>query len=313
MTTIEIRVSDTPWSQFSASDYTPEQYKAACLIDKGTGDPDSKDRYALPVKEPSGALNRNGVHAAAGRLNQVQGISADMRAAAARALIRFYGQLNEEPPDHLRMMAGMSSAEERLVAPIGEVEIRSAEVSQVNFPQRIITVIAAPYEQPAEIFYRGEMWKEVFERGSFNGIETRQRRIPVNREHNPENLVGKVLDAWPDRPDGLVVDIRVSKTARGDETLALADDDAISASVGYGLKRPGDQLLDRLTHTRRIRRAFLDHLSLVGDPAYDGAKILAMRAGERPPPGAPHGCPTPNLNRIAADPLLGWARQKTDV
>jgi HK97 family phage prohead protease len=174
-------------------------------------------------------------------------------------------------------------------------------------------VVAAPYEQPTQIFYRGEMWKELFERGSFNGIETRQRRIPVNREHNPENLVGKVLDAWPDRPDGLVVDIRVAKTAKGDETLALADDEALGASVGYGLKRPGDQLLDRLTHTRRIRRAFLDHLSLVGDPAYTGAKILAMRSTSGPPEGAHASGPTPNLNRIAADPLLNWARQKTDA
>jgi HK97 family phage prohead protease len=101
-------VSNTPWSQFTQADYTPEQWRRACLIDTGQGDVDSKDRYSLPVREPSGTLNRNGVHAAAGRLNQVQ-TSAEKKATAARALIRLYGELGEDPPDSLRRMAGQAA------------------------------------------------------------------------------------------------------------------------------------------------------------------------------------------------------------
>src|SRR5436190_7521414 len=85
----EATVSDTPWSKFSQADYTPEQWRRACLIDTGQGAPDSKDRYRLPVREPTGVLNRNAVHAAAGGhgVGAVKGVSADKKRAAARALI----------------------------------------------------------------------------------------------------------------------------------------------------------------------------------------------------------------------------------
>ena len=59
--------SDSPW-QFSQADYSPIQFQRACLIDTEQGVPESKDRYKLPVKEPSGAVNRNGVHDAVRRL-----------------------------------------------------------------------------------------------------------------------------------------------------------------------------------------------------------------------------------------------------
>lgn len=102
--------SNTPWSNFTQADYTPEQWRRACLIDKGTGDTASKDRYALPVKEPSGAVNRNGVHAAAARIGQVQ-TSPEKKASAARALVRIYrSDLNEDPPEGLLRLAGMAAS-----------------------------------------------------------------------------------------------------------------------------------------------------------------------------------------------------------
>jgi len=64
--------SERPWNGSSAR-FTIQQWKRRCLIDHGLGDPDDKDRYSLPVTEPTGELNRNGLAAAAGRLNQVQG------------------------------------------------------------------------------------------------------------------------------------------------------------------------------------------------------------------------------------------------
>jgi HK97 family phage prohead protease len=106
-------VSDKPWSDFTAADYSPEQWRRACLIDTGQGAPDSKDRYKLPVREPSGALNRNGVHAAAGGhgVGAVQGVSPEKKQAAARALVGLYrGQLGEDPPPGLLRLAGMQAA-----------------------------------------------------------------------------------------------------------------------------------------------------------------------------------------------------------
>ncbi len=107
-------VSDKPWGQFTAADYTPEQWARACLIDTGQGDAASKSRYKLPVKEPDGAVNRAGVHAAAGVLAGARGgvqASPEQMMAAAKSLVRIYkSDLSEDPPASLLKMAGMAAA-----------------------------------------------------------------------------------------------------------------------------------------------------------------------------------------------------------
>lgn len=126
--TVEATVSDKAWSDFSQSDYDDAQWRRACLIDTGEGEEDSKARYKLPVKEPDGTLNRNGVHAAAGRLNQAD-VSADLKKAAAKKLVGLYrNQLDEEPPDALLTAAGMKKAAEstKRVAEATSNDIREA-------------------------------------------------------------------------------------------------------------------------------------------------------------------------------------------
>lgn len=106
-------VSDKPWSNFSAADYSPQQWRRACLIDTGQGDPDNKGRYKLPVREPDGTLNRNGCHAAASVLGGGRGgvqASPEAKKAAARKLASLYrSQLNEDPPPSLTGVAGRSN------------------------------------------------------------------------------------------------------------------------------------------------------------------------------------------------------------
>jgi len=94
--------SDKPWSQFTQADYTDEQWRRACILHR-TG-MSGKEAHGLPIREPGGALNRNGVHAAAARINQVHA-SPEAKKSAANALLRAYGQLGEDPPDSLRRMA----------------------------------------------------------------------------------------------------------------------------------------------------------------------------------------------------------------
>ena len=53
-------VSDKAWN-YSQADYSIDEWRAACLIDMGTGDPATKGRYKVPVREPDGTLNRNGM------------------------------------------------------------------------------------------------------------------------------------------------------------------------------------------------------------------------------------------------------------
>lgn len=102
-------VSDKSWSQFTAADYSPEQWRRACLIDTGNGPADAKARYKLPVREPSGVINRNACHAAAavlaGGRGGVQASAEQKRAAATRLASIYRNDLNEEPPASLAASA----------------------------------------------------------------------------------------------------------------------------------------------------------------------------------------------------------------
>ena len=201
---------------------------------------------------------------------------------------------------------------EERVAPVEE---RAASLDRVDFGQRILTLVAVPYEQRTPVEFRGERWNEVFSRSAFNGFDPGRRRVPVSAvlrapafDHNDGHLVGKVTDVYPDRGEGLVLDVRISSTPAGDETLQLASDDALSPSVGFAA-RGGDQVLERRTMTRRINRAFLDHLSMVPTPAYDGARVLSMRNADDPL--APVIRPdTPALDDYYTDPVFAWADQR---
>jgi HK97 family phage prohead protease len=107
--------SDTPWSNFTQADFSAQQFARACLIDREEGVPDSKDRYSLPVREPSGVVNRNAVHDAAAKIVKLEGISADKKFVAARKLITMYRtDLAETPPDSLVSMVAIG---ERSVTP----------------------------------------------------------------------------------------------------------------------------------------------------------------------------------------------------
>jgi HK97 family phage prohead protease len=181
------------------------------------------------------------------------------------------------------------------------VEVRSATLTNVDFEERIIQVVAVPYDQEAVVPYAGQMVVESVAPGAFAGIETREEHVSVNRDHQYERTFGKVV-SYQDDPTGLIANIYVSDTPLGGETLRLAADGVLKASVGM-LVRRSDQVVKK--GFRRIKRAFLDHVSLVPNPAYRGAGVLAVRQEQGLPAedeGAPPA-PTPNLDKVMA--LLG--------
>lgn len=158
----------------------------------------------------------------------------------------------------------------------GPLQVRNATVDDVNYKQRIITILAAPYDVPALVEYRGAIWKEIFERGAFAGAQESPHRVRANREHDRNRTVGKVI-GFPERSmNGLVTDVKIAKTLLGDETLALADEDCIGASVGYAVVGDGERL-EKRTMTRYVTDAFLHHLSFVEQPAFKEATVLAVR------------------------------------
>lgn len=163
-------------------------------------------------------------------------------------------------------------------SPKAPVEFREAAVAGVNFAQRTIEVIAVPYNEETVVLWRGEAWVESVDQRAFDGLEKRPNRVRVNRDHDKSRTVGKAVNFWPSREEGLVTEVRIAHTTLGDETLALADEDMLSASVGMAV-RGSDQELDRRSDPprRRVMKAFLDHLSFVESPAYEGARVLAVR------------------------------------
>lgn len=203
-------------------------------------------------------------------------------------------------------MAEDQTMPERPKAP---VELRSATVADMNYGQRLVTVIVAPYEQPTPVMWQGEVWTEQFERSAWDGIEKRPNRVRANRAHDRKLTCGKAMKFFPNRAEGLVAEIRMAQTPLGDETLELAREDCLSVSAGFAAL-PKDQLIDRSERTRRIRTAYLDHISFVEDPAYPGAEILEVRENEliipdEIMPDVPKG---PSVQELMNDPVFAWAR-----
>jgi HK97 family phage prohead protease len=96
-------VVDRPWDG-SAARFEDDEYERSCLVCR-VGDEPPKTRCSLPVLEPNGDLNIQGMHAAASRLSQT-GLSAEEKAKAARKLVRYYRQAGETPPANLLATAG---------------------------------------------------------------------------------------------------------------------------------------------------------------------------------------------------------------
>lgn len=195
---------------------------------------------------------------------------------------------------------------------MNEIILRSSTLDSVDVKQRLIDLIAVPWNEETDVPWRGEVWHEVFRRGAFDGIEGHAGRIRVNREHVRGDTVGKVVALDPTSDVGLITRVKVAQTPRGDETLQLAEEDMISASVGYYVKNAADVRLNKRTRVREVLRAFLDHLSMVESPAYVGAQVLAVReapsgltVAELPPLPA-----TPNLDEAMNDPVFAWARDR---
>jgi phage head maturation protease len=186
--------------------------------------------------------------------------------------------------------------------PRAPIELREAVIAGVNFAQRIAEIIVVPYNEEATVEYRNEMWKESFLPGSFDGIEKRPNRIRANRGHDKNRTVGKAINFFPSRIDGLVGEVRVAATDLGDETLTLLEEDMLSVSAGFGV-RGSDQILDR--PFRRIKRAFLDHIAFVESPAYAGARVLAVRDEDEVDAARLPQLVTPNL-----DEVLAWMKSR---
>lgn len=99
--TTRFAITDREWDGDSAR-FTPEQWRDSTILHRAPEegqDPLTKSLHSLPIREPNGDLNRNAVHAAAARINQVTDATDEEIAAAKRRLRGAYEELNEDPPE----------------------------------------------------------------------------------------------------------------------------------------------------------------------------------------------------------------------
>jgi hypothetical protein len=95
---VAAQVSDAPWDG-DASRFTDQQWQTSCLLDRGAKMTSAKMRYALPVREPDGTLNRRAMAAASAVLGGARGgviASPAAKAAAQRKLKALYQQAGLE-------------------------------------------------------------------------------------------------------------------------------------------------------------------------------------------------------------------------
>jgi len=101
-------ISNKSWDGSASRWDTPAAYCKACLIDLNEGGEKVKEKCHLPVHDPGGALNRNGVHAAAGGrgITRLQGVPAEAKRKAAVKLVGLYRSLGEVAPESVYRIAG---------------------------------------------------------------------------------------------------------------------------------------------------------------------------------------------------------------
>ena len=123
----------------------------------------------------------------------------------------------------------------------------------------------------------------------------RANRVKVNRDRDYQRTIGRAVGLHPSRTEGLVAELRIAKTALGDETLALADDHSLEGSVGFAVMPGGERWLEGRSR-RRLERLFLEHIAMVPEGAYD-AQVIDVRGAVQVDIGA---AATPNLDEVLA-------------
>lgn len=176
----------------------------------------------------------------------------------------------------------------------GPVEIRTATVAAVDYPERTLSLVVAPYDEWTTVEHRGRIVEESIAPGAFGAIRNRARKFLVNMEHDTARWIGTVLDLDTDDPTGLRATVKVRRSPEGDQALNDAADELLGASIGMAVAPTGEAME---AGRRRISKAYLDHIALTASPAYVGARVLEVRTAVR----TGSGSSTPNLDRILAE------------
>jgi hypothetical protein len=146
-------------------------------------------------------------------------------------------------------------------------QVTVAAAAADGTPKRTITAVAVPYGEWATV---SDGTQVMFEAGS----------LPVDGEpprvfmyHDPTKPVGIVAERM-DTGAEMLAEMRISKTALGDEALVLAADGVMAVSVGVD---PIDYTTDDMGRVT-VKSGIWRELSLVPIPAFAGAQITQVAA-----------------------------------
>lgn len=151
---------------------------------------------------------------------------------------------------------------------------------EVRSDGRTVAGIAVPFNTVARVSDGGPSYDESFSHGAFSRtIAERGDRVKLMVQHDRKALpIGRAMLLREDSL-GLYGEFRVSQTRAGDEALELLRDGALDGlSVGF---RPIAQSGNARSGVVRTQ-VRLDEVSVVSFPAYDTARVLAVRSADAP-------------------------------
>lgn len=143
---------------------------------------------------------------------------------------------------------------------------------------RTIVGLACPFDTPTVISGPGGSYTELFKPGAFTRTlaERGAARIKVFASHASGAFPLGRADVLREDANGLYCELRVSQTAAGDEALTLIRDGALdSLSIGFSPVRESRGDASGLIERTEVR---LHEISVVAYPAYESARILAVRS-----------------------------------
>ena len=150
------------------------------------------------------------------------------------------------------------------------------ETLEVRAEGRTIIGTAVPFNTPTEIRDVNGTYLEQFAPGAFARTiaERGPSRVKLLLQHDMRQLpIGRAVDLR-EESGGLVAELRVSNTAEGDTALELVKDGTLDGlSIGF---RPVTQSRNGDVVTRTEVK--LAEISLTGFPAYDSARVEAVRS-----------------------------------
>lgn len=186
-----------------------------------------------------------------------------------------------------------------------EMHRRSYEVRAVaDDDGRTITGIAVPFDTETEII---PGFREKIARGAVN-LDT----MPALFYRHSEPI--GVITAMSEQADGLMIEARVSDTALGRDAATLARDGAIKClSIGFFEREYTDEITDDGATLRTQHSIDLREISLVPVPAYEDAKITAVREAPNPTPTTTTTKGTPMTDQITRADIDELADASTDL